>query len=208
MKLGQSVCLEISRPCSDMGHVGSKTRSQCQILENSFTNITFKIKTIAFRFRPPSVACCTYSNVKRELLKIFCLRWAFQGPLGPLVLTLIVVTYLFTLLLSIAGDVHPNPGPSESTSFAHLSYSASSLADLSGLGLSIMHINIQSLVPKIDILQVEAQSYDILVFTETWLAANTDCCTIAIQNVDPQFRNDRHGRLGGGVTIYTRSGLQ
>jgi len=32
-----------------------------------------------------------------------------------LILTLIVVTYIFTLLLSIAGDVHPNTGPSEST---------------------------------------------------------------------------------------------
>jgi len=70
-----------------------------------------------------------------------------------------------------------------------------------------MHINIQSIVPKIDILQVEAQSYDILVFTETWLAANTDSCTIAIQNFDPPFRYDRQGRLGGGVAIYTRSGL-
>jgi len=68
-----------------MGHVGSKTRSPGQILENSFTKLLLYFKTIAFRFRPPSVACCTYSNEKRELLKIFCLRWAFQGPLGPLV---------------------------------------------------------------------------------------------------------------------------
>ena len=33
----------------------------------------------------PGVTCCTSSNEKREVIKIFCLRWAFQGPLGPLV---------------------------------------------------------------------------------------------------------------------------
>jgi len=45
MKFGQNVCfdkvLTISRPSLNMGHVGSKTRSPGQILENSFTNITF-----------------------------------------------------------------------------------------------------------------------------------------------------------------------
>jgi len=44
MKLGQNFFLTISRPSSDMGHVGSKTRSPGQILENSFTNITFNLK--------------------------------------------------------------------------------------------------------------------------------------------------------------------
>jgi len=35
IKLGQNVCLTTSRPCSNMGHVRSKTRSPGQILGNS-----------------------------------------------------------------------------------------------------------------------------------------------------------------------------
>jgi len=45
-----------------------------QILENSLQTLLLNFKTIAVRFRYPSVACCTYSNEKMELLKIFCLR--------------------------------------------------------------------------------------------------------------------------------------
>ena len=38
--------------------------------------------------------------------------------------------------------------------------------------LSIVHFNIQSLYPKLDILEVEMQYYDIVVYTETWLIQN------------------------------------
>ena len=61
-----------------MGHVRSKTRSPGQILENSFLNNTSDLDS--------PVSPVVYKAMKkRELLKIFTLRWAFQGPLGPLV---------------------------------------------------------------------------------------------------------------------------
>lgn len=70
-----------------------------------------------------------------------------------------------------------------------------------------MHVNIQSLRPKIDILSVEAQSYDILVFTETWLSASVSDSQLHIPNFSQPFRCDRKDRIGGGVAIYVRDSL-
>ncbi|XP_053406441.1 uncharacterized protein LOC123527061 [Mercenaria mercenaria] len=84
---------------------------------------------------------------------------------------------------------------------------STSFSNVINSGLSIMHLNVQSIIPKIDLLQTESQPYEILVFTETWLSHTTSNEHILIQNFDPPFRNDRVGRLGGGVAIYVRSGL-
>jgi hypothetical protein len=68
-----------------------------------------------------------------------------------------------------------------------------------------MHLNVQSLVPKIDLLNVELQKFDILCFTETWLntiVANQD---ISLDNFQSPFRKDRVDRLGGGVAIYVKN---
>lgn len=70
-----------------------------------------------------------------------------------------------------------------------------------------MHLNIQSLKPKIDLLEVEAQPYDILVFTETWLNSNIPDKDLYIPNFNLPFRCDRKDRIGGGVTIYVRDRL-
>jgi hypothetical protein len=68
-----------------------------------------------------------------------------------------------------------------------------------------MHLNVQSLVPKIDLLNVEHQKFDILCFTETWLntiVANQD---ISLDNFQSPFRKDCVDRLGGGVAIYVKN---
>ncbi len=70
-----------------------------------------------------------------------------------------------------------------------------------------MHLNIQSIKPKLDILEIEAQPYDILIFTETWLTPAIHDTDLHITNFSPPFRCDRADRLGGGVAIYTREGL-
>ncbi|XP_053396163.1 uncharacterized protein LOC128556153 [Mercenaria mercenaria] len=70
-----------------------------------------------------------------------------------------------------------------------------------------MHLNIQSLKPKIDILEIEAQPYDILIFTESWLSPATSNDDLLIPNFQTPFRCDRNDRIGGGVTIYIRDGL-
>ncbi|XP_053402799.1 uncharacterized protein LOC128558047 [Mercenaria mercenaria] len=70
-----------------------------------------------------------------------------------------------------------------------------------------MHLNIQSLKPKIDILEIEAQPYDILIFTKSWLSPAISNDDLLIPNFQTTFRCDRNDRIGGGVTIYIRDGL-
>lgn len=72
------------------------------------------------------------------------------------------------LLPLISGNIQPNPGP--------VSDSASSLetpADFkSRCGLDFIHLNVQSLISKMDMVCIWAQSTDadVIVLTETWLS--------------------------------------
>jgi hypothetical protein len=45
-----------------------------------------------------------------------------------------------------------------------------------------MHLNVKSLVPKIDLLNVELQKFDIMCFTETWLNINVANQVISLDN--------------------------
>ena len=101
--------------------------------------------------------------------------------------------------------MHPNPGP-ESLSTS-VSFTISDCSLLASHNLSIIHLNIQSLLPKISIVEVETQSYDILIFTESWLSPRISHDDICIPNFDPPYRKYRLGRQGGGVAIYTRIGI-
>ncbi len=113
--------------------------------------------------------------------------------------------YVRSLQLLTSGDIHPNPGPTSRSD--SLSLSTDSYMDLINSGISVMHLNIQSLKPKLDILAIEAQLYDILIFTETWLSPSTSDDDLHIINFSPPFRCDRQDRQGGGVAIYVREGL-
>ncbi|MCG7868089.1 MAG: endonuclease/exonuclease/phosphatase family protein [Candidatus Thiodiazotropha taylori] len=117
----------------------------------------------------------------------------------------ICVNVFVFLLLLLSGDVHPNPGPdtlssSNATSHSQMSTSFSQ-------NLSIIHLNIQSILPKMEILDVEMQSYDILIFTETWLTSKISNDDIMISNFNIPYRKDREVRQGGGVAIYTKIGI-
>ena len=64
-------------------------------------------------------------------------------------------------------DNHKNPGPD---SVGNLS-SASSICSAGTFQhmFSILHLNIQSLTPKIDLVQAESFAYDVMIFSETKL---------------------------------------
>ena len=70
--------------------------------------------------------------------------------------------------------------------------------------LGIFHLNIQSIVPKIDMIRSEANANDVLIFTESWLKPDISDITVHIENFSQRFRNDRRSRLGGGVLAYVR----
>ena len=50
-------------------------------------------------------------------------------------------------------------------------------------------------------------TYDIAVFTESWLKPNITDDLISQQNFLPPFRTDKKDRSGGGVVIYARNTL-
>ena len=69
-------------------------------------------------------------------------------------------------LILRSGDVHPKPGPDSVTSLAVLRVSSSgnSFRALAN-HLSIMHLNIQSILSKLDLIKCESLAYDVLVFS-------------------------------------------
>lgn len=124
-------------------------------------------------------------------------------------LFVVISLLLILILLFRSGNVSPNPGPdSVNSSFnSVLSSDTSTTEELLSNHLSVMHLNIQSIVPKIDLIKGESEAYDVLVFTESWLKETSANESILIENFLPPFRRDRAGRPGGGVIIYVRNTL-
>lgn len=76
-------------------------------------------------------------------------------------------------LLLACGDVHPNPGPNSVNSLDERSFSSLNTTELLSNHLSIFHLNVQSILPKLDLLRCEVDAYDIAVFSESWLKPST-----------------------------------
>ena len=53
-----------------------------------------------------------------------------------------------------------------------------------------------------DIIKTETDSYDVLVFSESWLKQNIHNDSISIDNFMPPFRADKSDCPGGGVIAY------
>ena len=116
------------------------------------------------------------------------------------------------LLLLQSGDVHPNLGPSSVSSDTsdNLSRSsASSMLDFINLSrhLSFVHHNVQSIVPKLDIILAELFDVDVLAFTEVWLNPNIDSDDIPIILFHHPERKDRIADSHGGVIVYIKDSI-
>ena len=145
--------------------------------------------------RHPRKICLSY---KTKYFSYYCF--------SSLIFT-VLHTWIFILIL-LSGDVEVNPGPdsvesSTDTNDSLSSAPSNSLAD----HLSILHLNIQSILPKIDLVRGEATAHDILIFTESWLKPTTNNNAIQIENFLPPYRTDRCDRPGGGVIAYVRDTL-
>ena len=121
------------------------------------------------------------------------------------------VTVMWTLCIMMqAGDIHPNPGPAiASTSSISSLASVSSAFNFSKLSnhLSVVHYNIQSLVPKLDLLTTELNEFDILAFTETWLNPSVPTNDLTIDSYKIPERKDRPGDSHGGVILYVKNNI-
>ena len=105
----------------------------------------------------------------------------------------------------LSGDIEINPGPdSVEGSFSSCNTLSATSFEILSNHLSIFHLNIQSIVPKIDIIRSEADAYDVLVFSESWLKPNITDDTIQIENFKTPFKKDRFDRIGGGVALFGR----
>lgn len=95
--------------------------------------------------------------------------------------------FCIIFLLLMLGNIETNPGPNNNTSFTK--------------PLSIVHNNVCSLLPKLDIITAELSMYDIITISETHLDDSINNESIQIDGFHPPIRNDRN-RYGGGVAIY------
>ena len=146
-----------------------------------------------------------YRNIKHPGRRVQCHieNASFTKQLLLLLSLIIFMSWLIHLIL-LSGDIESNPGPNSVKSLTDTTLS--SLDSLSN-HLSIMHLNIQSLVPKLDLVEGESVAYDILVFSESWLKPEVREDSILIENYLQPFRTDRCDRPGGGVVVYVRDTL-
>ncbi len=83
-----------------------------------------------------------------------------------------------------------------------------SLNDLrSGGGLKFLHLNIRSLLPKLDFITtlISESAPDVIVITESWLTGKVPDSDVAISGFN-LFRADRISK-GGGVIVYVKEHL-
>ena len=100
------------------------------------------------------------------------------------------------ILIQLSGDVESNPGPKFE------------IKKCLTRGLKVSHLNIRSLLPKIDSLRlfIDKNPFDIVALSETWLKTSINNAEISIPNYSIT-RQDRQDKSGGGTTIYVRDGL-
>lgn len=116
-----------------------------------------------------------------------------------------VIVCWTSCIIILSGDVELNPGPDSVGGSTDSNQNSSvSLVHMLSNHLSIMHLNIQSIVPKLDLIKCEADAYDVLVFSESWLHPQVKNDSICLENFWPPFRTDRNDRPGGGVIVYVR----
>lgn len=98
------------------------------------------------------------------------------------------------IILLCSGDVHPNPGPSSTSSSESVSGLSTSMSTTlfnslsSGHNLSFVHYNIQSISSKLDLLHAELFHFDVLAFSETWLSALTDTADLMLESYNRPCR--------------------
>lgn len=102
------------------------------------------------------------------------------------------------LLLLLAGNVELNPGPEPECLYIPSDFAMKP-------GLKVVHLNVRSLVPKIDFVRLWAVSAnaDVFALSETWLKKTVSDNDVAISGYNI-YRADRRSK-GGGVVLYVKS---
>ena len=148
-----------------------------------------------------------FKNIQLGTKMVANINWSLKIALS---LSLIILSYWLVLLLFLSGDIHPNPGPSTSSSPGSSTSSNQSIVpNLSSLcqNLSIVHYNVQSIFSKLEVLHTELIDFDILTFSETWLNESIETDDLMLQSFNKPERKDRPGDSHGGVMLYVKEGI-
>ena len=118
------------------------------------------------------------------------------------------IPFWLYLLIVLSGDIEINPGPES----VDLSSSCSSCTTDINLSLFeknflVVHYNVQSLLAKVDQLQMELSHFDVIALSETWLSPDIKNNKVFFQNYQKPFRKDRPDNTYGGVVIYVKNNI-
>ena len=96
--------------------------------------------------------------------------------------------FWFYLLIVLSGDIEINPGPES----VDLSSSCSSCTTDINLSLfeqnfSVVYYNVQSLLAKVDQLQMKLSHFDVIALSEIWLSPDIKDDKIFVQNCPETF---------------------
>ena len=116
---------------------------------------------------------------------------------------LILYVAIAAMTINLSGDVESNPGPA---SINMTSKTRQYHSFLKSRGLKIAHLNIRSILGKMDILKISLNenSFDILTISETWLTSNRSDDEISIPGYS-LTRNDRIEKHGGGTFAFVKN---
>ena len=70
-----------------------------------------------------------------------------------------------------------------------------------------MHYNVQSIVPKLNVLLTELYEFDILAFSETWLSLVVNHDDLLMQSYQIPEHKDRVGDNHGGVILHVKESI-
>lgn len=105
---------------------------------------------------------------------------------------------MIVLLLLLSGNVQPNPGPE-----LHCVQTPAEFKSI--FGLKFIHLNVPSLLPKMDMVRIWGNSTnaDMVIISETWLTKSITDIDINIPGYNV-YRSDRP-KKGGGIAIYVKT---
>jgi len=168
--------------------------------------ITFKLNSYEVSFYDDLKLCNNKSFLSIDVIKISDRLHTYElkktllgGVVNKLKFNHHSVLYKYIILLS--GDINLNPGPTQGY------YSNNTWSPFKKRGLHFLHLNINSLLPKIDEIRFIAKKSNAAVIgiTESKLDDSVLSSEISIDGYDV-LRNDRT-RKGGGVACYIRQDL-
>ena len=134
-----------------------------------------------------------------ENLRRLTVKWKYITTSTELLIGMrIFINFsLVAILIRLSGDVETNPGPFNFE-----------VKECRTRGLTVCHLDIRSLLPKIDSVRlfISKNPFDVIAILETWLKPSTTNAEIDI----PYYsitRNDCSHKTGGGTAFYVRNGL-